>query len=100
MSAPELKPCPFCDAAGGSIRVQINSRHAWIVCHNCDAEGPVVRGGEADAIAAWNTRTEAGVVRELVEALHLADYALRGANMDMDYVQNKVGDALAKAGAA
>lgn len=53
---PELKPCPFC---GGTAALRGDGYLAWVVCDNCDAEGPsaVVLGqGEKRAAEKWNTR--------------------------------------------
>jgi Lar family restriction alleviation protein len=72
MSAPELKPCPFC----GSDAVQLDfdacpgTDSAHVRCQSCSALGASgALGSVPEAIVAWNTRAEAGVVRELVEAL-------------------------------
>lgn len=50
----ELKPCPFgCDYRP-YVRDSGHDAH-WVRCDGCSADGPV-RGSEADAITAWNTR--------------------------------------------
>lgn len=49
MTAPELKPCPFC----GEVPTQLNAGGSYVYCHGCNAEGPY---RAVDAIAAWNTR--------------------------------------------
>lgn len=74
----DLTPCPFC----GNRRNYFNAdapnftRRYWTVkCDVCDVQGPpfsVNSEGEAEAIAAWNTRAAprtAGDVGELVERL-------------------------------
>ena len=53
----ELKPCPFCGRELLSIEGWKDL--FWIECFNCQTEGP---SGEtkAEAIEAWNRRTENG----------------------------------------
>lgn len=71
---PELKPCPFC---GGEAEMQLGkagqaaafSDRFKVECVSCEATIGWWHDSEADAIAAWNTRAEAGVVRELVAEL-------------------------------
>lgn len=49
----ELLPCPFC---GGEAFPNIELTKHWIECRECAAESGCYRT-EAEAIAAWNTRT-------------------------------------------
>jgi Lar family restriction alleviation protein len=71
MTAPELKPCPFC----GSGYVELSQDGCYVLCRLCDAEGPfIVPTGEDKAIAAWNRRAdlpavEAGVVERTEVAI-------------------------------
>ena len=53
----ELLPCPFC---GGKHLEVSHHDPVWrtVVCRKCLAFGPDKKS-EAEAIAAWNTRTEA-----------------------------------------
>lgn len=51
----KLKPCPFC---AHDASMSNTAPDAWWICcdsNDCCAEGPV-RGDEAAAITAWNTR--------------------------------------------
>ena len=58
----ELKPCPFCGS------VEISSGSAWpgfneecsgiVQCHGKRCWAYMLGTGEAEAIAAWNTREE------------------------------------------
>ena len=80
MSAPELKPCPFCgnsaytDKATARI-IGLRTGHTFaIACNSCEVSAP----GSSDfneAVTAWNTRaalcdpTQDARVRALVEAL-------------------------------
>lgn len=53
----KLLPCPFC---GGEAVLEHGTEYApWfeVDCPNCDAEGPT-RPTEAEAIEAWNRRSE------------------------------------------
>lgn len=51
----ELKPCFFCEEAGGSVEAWgAHDIHA-VVCSNCGASGPESDTYEG-AIKAWNTR--------------------------------------------
>jgi Lar family restriction alleviation protein len=52
MTAPELKPCPFC---GSSSNLDW-TRHSYVSCDNCDVFGPSY-DYPMSAISAWNTRT-------------------------------------------
>lgn len=46
------KPCPFC---GSEATMRGDGVLSWVVCDNCDAEGPL-KATEEDALNAWNTR--------------------------------------------
>ena len=79
MSAPELKPCPFCGPQFDiEVKPVLYGRTAiadgyvteyTVACHNCGIE---LHGEyESDAIAAWNTRatSEADALRAENERL-------------------------------
>lgn len=53
----ELKPCPFC---GGDavVRPLTISRSFLVCCNDCPAGMVLPYDSEAEAIEAWNTRTE------------------------------------------
>lgn len=62
----ELKPCPFCQTCDHVSLVAIESmapnmpgRPHQVRCHHIDCEGVAgpIRYGQAEAIAAWNART-------------------------------------------
>jgi len=67
----ELKPCPFC----GGEAITIQEHGWWVVCTDCSAEvgfeGMSDTSGcygsyqtEAEAIAAWNTRSDTATLYE------------------------------------
>ena len=56
MTDEELKPCPFCGGEGASHQTALSGRF-HVFCLACDAEGPWCNM-EAEAIAAWNRRTD------------------------------------------
>ena len=74
MSGPELKPCPFCggEASASGILLYTKTHQAWwpdgsqilkahyVNCMRCSADNKQMFGHQtqADAIAAWNTRTD------------------------------------------
>lgn len=76
MSAPELKPCPFCGGKPYLANVAMVGC-AYVVCTDCRMQSD--DGGEDRVVAAWNRRadmppTDAEVmnhpkVKALVEAL-------------------------------
>jgi Lar family restriction alleviation protein len=62
MTNPTLLPCPFCGGTELSIRTDLQSSIAYVVCSNCDAQGPPASFAEMlweeeDAAAAWNQRS-------------------------------------------
>lgn len=70
-----LEGCPFC-GGDGAMADLCDDGYAMVVCV-CTAQGPL-RMGEAEAIAAWNTRRpdpEAGLLRVEVQ---IRDAYLRG----------------------
>lgn len=79
MTAPDLKPCPFCGQtdfltlhAVGSLLGSMPDRPYQVRCRHLDCEdvqGPVAYGREA-AIAIWNTRTpDPAAIREALFSL-------------------------------
>lgn len=48
---PEVMPCPFC----GNDELTAEPDTTYVMCHGCDADGPMTKPG--GAIKAWNTRT-------------------------------------------
>lgn len=58
----ELLPCPFC----GNDELTAEPETTYVMCHGCDADGPMTKPGEA--LKAWNTRAApAEDVRAVVE---------------------------------
>ena len=74
---PELKPCPFC--SGTKVYVRTIMQEADIFCPECETNGPV-HNSEAEAVAAWNTRTSDPAVQALVEAANDAVLVLEEAD--------------------
>lgn len=57
MTAPKLKPCPFCGGPAEIWKANHN-RSAWIACMGrCATVISREHKTDAEAIAAWNTRT-------------------------------------------
>lgn len=70
-----LKPCPFCGGEAMQSENRAAGLHWWqieCVARLCSAVGPTAYDTEAAAITAWNTRPDADIVRQLVEALEKA----------------------------
>lgn len=61
-----LKPCPFCGGESWAINSPVSPSIA-IMCRSCGATGGL-RDTEAEAIAAWNTRTAASQASDAGEA--------------------------------
>lgn len=63
MELAELLPCPFC--GGQAVKCfnlqRIEAPMYWVLCRDCHAS-PGDRPTEAEAVTAWNTRTEPGGV--------------------------------------
>ena len=62
MTTPALLPCPFCGGTDLSIRTDLQSSFAHVVCGDCDAQGPPASFAEMlwekeDAAAYWNQRS-------------------------------------------
>ena len=56
----ELKPCPFCGEDYVSQVFNGSDQYVssfWVMCGNCDAEGPVA-DTEDGAVEKWNNRCE------------------------------------------
>ena len=89
MSAPELKPCPFCGSKDVDNELRLDRR---VHCYGCRADGPEVPYAAA-AAPTWNTRadlppTDAEVmahpkVKALVEAVRRSVPALEDQEADM-----------------
>lgn len=60
MTAPELKPCPFCGARDVFVERRTDGYSWEVTCDaaECSVAGPV-RATKREAIAAWNTRVDA-----------------------------------------
>lgn len=52
MTAPELKPCPFCGE-----KMPPHDDTSWVRCYGCGAETGWRPTGD-EAITAWNTRAD------------------------------------------
>jgi len=50
----DLKPCPFCGSA--NLGRTVGDPWQWVVCLDCDAQGPSLERSESEATDAWNTR--------------------------------------------
>jgi len=80
MSGPELKPCPFC--GNDAVYLRFIMQEADVYCQVCEANGPV-KENDAQAIAAWNTRTDLipdphAIARAALEkAAEIADEIMR-----------------------
>ena len=86
MSAPELKPCPFC--GGKKLYAGYNEFGGLVtLCANCEAHGPSSEADKEQILAAWNTRAEALDVK-LKEAAQTAAYA---SNEIQDYIDDDGG---------
>lgn len=59
MTAPRLKPCPFCGAGPEFLPVVWKHNGSWSVgCNNCLSWGPV-KDSLSEANSAWNRRAKA-----------------------------------------
>jgi hypothetical protein len=92
-----LLPCAHCGGEAYLANPDPTPPAIWrIICTNdCAAHRHVY--DRAKAIAAWNCRAGQSHDAGLLEALELADAALRGANMNMNVVQRKISAAIAAA---
>jgi Lar family restriction alleviation protein len=75
----DLKPCPFCgvDTAHFKIGHGDLGKTYWVECLGCRSAGS--EGTKAQAIAAWNTRTDLipAMIEEAVQAERKAILKLR-----------------------
>ncbi len=55
----KLLPCPFC---GGKAKV-VQSHNPYVICESCHVSTPMY-SWKADAVKAWNRRTERKVRKE------------------------------------
>lgn len=53
MTAPELKPCPWCGEKG-ALEVHRGHFNSYVECKNCAAYGP--NEPDSKTFANWNTR--------------------------------------------
>lgn len=60
MTAPELKPCPFCGVEASEFKDRGHSTAYNVGCFNgdCTIEPNTWADTKAEAIAAWNTRAD------------------------------------------
>ena len=79
----QLKACPFCGGKAQIWKAFPQFDYPWAIdvdhteeCPNAGWEGRCHKT-EAEAIAAWNTRIESGVVAELVKAADAIERYLR-----------------------
>ena len=89
MSAPELKPCPFC--GGKKLYAEYNEFGGLVVlCANCEAHGPSSEADKEQILAAWNTRADlCNPTDERVKELEAENARLRGAlSIYADVVSN------------
>jgi hypothetical protein len=70
MTAPELKPCPFCGGAASAYPDQNHSTGWSVGCFNrvCDVEPYIWAVHKSTAEMQWDKRTHPPEVLELVEA--------------------------------
>ena len=79
-------PCPFCGGEA-TLNERLRDGYRFVECESC-AFGLCAERTEAEAIAAWNTRTQSAAasdaqVAELREALEKAQGVLRWAEPKM-----------------
>ena len=57
-TSADLVACPFCGSDVLEVEGDRGTR-AWVICHGCDASGPLGTGARSRALAAeaWNRRT-------------------------------------------
>ena len=57
LTAPELKPCPFC--GGKNLYAGYNEFGGLVtLCANCEAHGPSSEAEKDQILSAWNTRAD------------------------------------------
>jgi len=96
MDERALKPCPFC---GGEAKIMNLNHGTWVECSNYHYERHQVcvhAKTEAEAIAAWNTRTHGTLTAEQVRKcvrVGACDHGLWGA-LDEDTDWQTIADEL------
>ncbi len=59
MNSPRLDPCPFCGMEDRVGFHTASATHVWVICRDCEAEGPP-GGSKEEAAEAWNVRLGVG----------------------------------------
>lgn len=61
----DIKPCPFCGST--LVQIVVDGYCAWIICDNCNAEGPTASVDDYDhdeiedqSANKWNNRVKDG----------------------------------------
>jgi Lar family restriction alleviation protein len=63
MTAPELKPCPFCGFKAALCTTDRSHPVYWVECISCNADATPSTDKE-EAISAWNTRADTAAAKQ------------------------------------